>query len=101
MRTGKPPRLGDVLPGVLAGLGAGEALRSVAAVAAWERVVGERLGRFARAAGLRDGVLLVEAESSVWMQEIGYQKVRILKRLAEECGPGMVRDLKLVLRPAP
>jgi predicted nucleic acid-binding Zn ribbon protein len=101
MRTAKATRLGELLPGVLAGLGAGGALQSAAAVAAWERVVGERLGRFVRAVGLRDGILLVEAESSVWMQEIGYQKVRILKRLEEECGPGIVRDLRLTLRPAP
>jgi predicted nucleic acid-binding Zn ribbon protein len=101
MRTGRAARLGELLPGVLAGLGADGALQSATAVAAWERVVGERLGRYARAVGLRDGVLVVEAESSVWMQEIGYQKVRILKRLEEECGKGMVRDLRLTLRPAP
>jgi predicted nucleic acid-binding Zn ribbon protein len=101
MRTGRASRLGELLPGVLAGLGAEGALRSVAAVAAWERVVGERLARYARAVGLRDGVLFVEVESSIWMQEIGYQKVRVLKRLDEECGKGTVRDLKLTLRPAP
>lgn len=101
MAGGRASRLGEILPGVLAGLGAGEALRSAAVVAAWERVVGERLSRHVRAASLGDGVLVVEAESSVWMQEIGYHKVRILRRLEEECGKGIVRDLKLVLRQAP
>ena len=99
--SGKAARLGELLPGVLDGLGLGGALTAAAAVEAWRRVVGERLARVAEARTLSDGVLLVEVESSVWMQEIGFHKVRILKRLDEECGAGIVRDLKLVLRRAP
>ncbi len=99
--TGKAARLGELLPAVLGRLGLTAALTGAAAVAAWERVVGERLARVASAVALVDGVLVVETESSVWMQEIGFHKVRILKRLAEECGPGIVRDLRLVLRRAP
>jgi predicted nucleic acid-binding Zn ribbon protein len=99
--TGKAARVGELLPGVLEGLGLGGALTAAAALAAWRRVVGERMARVADARSLAGGVLTVEVESSVWMQEIGFHKVRILKRLEDECGAGVVRDLKLVLRRAP
>jgi len=92
--------VGDLLPGVLGDLGLAEGLRAHRAVDAWRGVVGERLAACLRAVSIHNGVLLVETESSVWMHEIQFHKARILKRLEEECGEGIVRDLRCVLAPA-
>jgi len=98
-RSGKATRVGQLLPRVLGQLGLDETWNSAQAVEAWRRVVGDRLAGYARATSLQDGRLVVEAESPVWMQEIRFHRVRILKRLEEEC-PGVVRELQLRL-PSP
>lgn len=99
--AGKASRTGELLPGVLAGLGLEDSLRAARVLEAWPRAVGERIARFVRVASLRDGVLHLEADSSVWLQEIQLQSRRVRERLAEECGEDWVRDLKLVFRHAP
>ena len=96
-QPGRMARMSDLLPRVLGDLGLKETLAASGVLTAWKRVVGEKLARYARARGFQGGVLTVEAESPVWMQEIRFHAVRIKKRLDEECGPGVVRDLRLVL----
>jgi predicted nucleic acid-binding Zn ribbon protein len=96
-RPGRAARVGDVLAGVLGDLGLGETLRAADVVAAWQRVVGEKLARVARAKSFQGGTLVVEAESPVWMQEIRFHQVHLRKRFDEECGPGVVREFRLIL----
>jgi predicted nucleic acid-binding Zn ribbon protein len=99
-RGGKATRVGQLLPHVLGEFGLDETLRAAQAIEAWRRVVGDRLAGYGRAVSLRDGRLFVEAESPVWLQEIRFHQVRILKRLEAECGAGIVRELQLRL-PSP
>lgn len=98
MRKRASSRVGDVLPDVLTKLKLNEPLRAYRAVECWADVVGEHLARHTRATSVHEGVLLVEAESSVWMQEIQFHKRRILDRLEHRSGKGMIRELKCVLR---
>lgn len=91
-------RVGDVLPDVLTQLKLNEPLKAYRAVEQWNDVVGERLARHTRAVSVHEGVLLVEADSSVWMQEIQFHKRRILDRLGHHSGKGKIRELKCVLR---
>lgn len=91
-------RVGDVLPNVLTELKLHEPLRAYRAVERWSDVVGEHLARHTRAVSIHKEVLLIEAESSVWMQEIQFHKRRILDRLAQHSGKGRIRELKCVLR---
>jgi predicted nucleic acid-binding Zn ribbon protein len=91
-------RIGDVLPHVLSDLKLNEPLRAYRAVECWAEAVGEQLAQHTRAVSVHEGVLLVEADSSAWMQEIQFHKRRILDRLERLCGKGMVRKLKCVLR---
>jgi predicted nucleic acid-binding Zn ribbon protein len=91
-------RVGDVLPHVLTDLKLSEPLRAYRAVDRWADAVGEQLAQHARAVSIHQGVLLVEADSSAWMQEIQFHKRRILDRLEQSCGKRMIRELKCVLR---
>jgi predicted nucleic acid-binding Zn ribbon protein len=90
-------RIGDLLPGVLGDLGLSETLRAAAVLGVWRSVVGEKLAGYARARTFHDGILTVEAISPVWLAEIRFHQVRIRKSLDERCGPGVVRELRLVL----
>lgn len=90
-------RIGDLLPGVLGELGLAETLRATDVLAAWRSAVGEKLAGYARAKAFQGGILTVEAISPVWLAEIRFHQVRIRKSLDERCGPGVVRELRLVL----
>jgi predicted nucleic acid-binding Zn ribbon protein len=90
-------RIGDLLPGVLGELGLAETLRATDVLDAWRSAVGEKLASYARAKAFQGGILTVEAISPVWLAEIRFHQVRIRKSLDERCGPGVVRELRLVL----
>lgn len=70
--------------------------RSLAA--SWEAAVGDpRLATHARPGTVRSGILKVEVDSSVLLQELGFRRREIVKRLAElapECG---VKDIRFVM----
>lgn len=96
-QSARSSRIGELLPGVLGELGLGETLRASDVLGAWQSVVGEKLAGYARAKAFQAGILTVEAISPVWLQEIRFHQVRIRKSLDERCGPGVVRELRLVL----
>ena len=99
--TRRSSPVGDVLPQVLSNLNLEKPLREYRAVEVWQEVVGERLYKHARAVSIHQGTLLVEADTSVWMQEIQFLKRRILNRLEHLCGEGSVRELRCVMRSGP
>ena len=94
---GNVSRVGDVLPQVLSHLKLDNPLRAYRAVEMWPDAVGERIAGHTRAVSVKRDVLLVEADSSVWMQEIQFHKRRILELLTERCGTGTIREIKCVL----
>ena len=96
-QSARSSRIGELLPGILGELGLAESLRASDVLGAWQGVVGERLAGYARAKAFQGGTLTVEAVDPVWLQEIRFHQVRILKSLDERCGPGVVRELRLVL----
>lgn len=100
-RSQRSSLIGDVLPHVLSKLNLDKPLREYRAVEVWEEAVGEKLYQHARAVSIHQGVVLVEVDTSVWMQEIQFHKRRILNRLEQLCGEGSVRELKCVMRSGP
>ncbi|NOT35387.1 MAG: DUF721 domain-containing protein [Candidatus Eisenbacteria bacterium] len=87
-------RLGDVLPGLLQGLGLTEQLAGWRAVGEWEEAVGGAIARRARAVSFRDGVLLVEVESAPWRHELALLKRDLVRRLNHRLGGTSVKDLR-------
>src|SRR5689334_10552070 len=68
---------------------------------AWPRVVGERVAQHAWPVCLLDkGVLLIAAESSVWLQSLRYLEVQILENFAKELGKRRVISLRYKLESA-
>jgi predicted nucleic acid-binding Zn ribbon protein len=65
--------------------------------AAWQRAVGQPLGRFTRPGRVRRGTWEITVSNSVIVQELGFQKQRILAALHEELPHVRIRDLRFRL----
>jgi len=75
------PRVGEILPGVLAALGIDEKIEEGRLLAGWPEVVGEVIAKRSRPRVLRDGILHIEVEGSVWMQELWFHQKEIVERV--------------------
>lgn len=62
---------------------------------AWERVVGQEIAAHCRPIKLADGELTIEAESTAWATQLRLLVGKILKQIAGEVGPGVVKRLHI------
>ena len=69
-------------------------LEEQAVLSSWDEIVGPEIAKHSQALALRDGVLWVRTEGSVWAQELSLLKPRIRERLEEKLGPGSVKDVR-------
>ena len=72
---------------------AGEAFSQIWDV--WEKAVGHGIAAQARPAAFRNGVLVVHASNSVWLQQLQFLRPEIIAKLNDHCGRDVVRELKL------
>ena len=63
----------------------------------WEGVVGSHIAKKAHPEGVKNGILQVSVESSVWMQELTFMKQQILERLNQVCESSGVKDIRFKL----
>ena len=89
----------EVVP-VLRQIGSGQRDVHPEIWARWNSIVVERVSRRAIPRALRGKTLVVGVASSSWLQELSYLKQTLLDRCADEVGPSVVKDIKLVLDPA-
>lgn len=65
----------------------------------WDQVVGEEVAAHCTAETFEDGVLTVRTDSTAWATQVRLLGPTVLRRLAEELGPGVV-DRLVVRGPA-
>ena len=99
MTSGNPKRIGDVLAELMARRGYARVRSGGACGDAWREAAGQSVAACSRATLVRRGVLEVWVSHSTMVQEIGYQKQALLKRLAELLPDENIRDLKLRVGP--
>jgi predicted nucleic acid-binding Zn ribbon protein len=61
---------------------------------AWQEAVGDKLAGETRPGNIRRGVLEVYVRNSGVMQELTFQKMRVLKRLVEQMPQQKIRSLR-------
>jgi hypothetical protein len=82
----------------LAQHGLTEAVRTYRIAAEWSELVGERIARRARPAGISRRVLYVQVASSAWLHELGLMKAQLLEVLWDALGePRLFDDLAFQL----
>jgi hypothetical protein len=67
----------------------------------WETIVGLHIAKKASPEGVRNGILYVNVESSVWMQELTFMKQQILDRIHQTCESSGVKDIRFKLGKIP
>lgn len=67
------------------------------AVMLWPELVGPELADRTEVREFRGGVLLIAVGSSVWSQELGYQKRELLRRYKQRLGPDVVKDIRTMV----
>lgn len=73
-----------------------ERTQKVAAImGTWDRIVGPEVAAHCRPQSLRDGELVVVAESTAWATQLRLLAPALLERLTAELGPGVVTTLRI------
>lgn len=91
-------KVGDILPGVMKGLGLDAKLRETQLAGEWHEIVGTTMARRSNPGAVRKGVLLVEVENNVWMQEVRFHQREIISRIQERFPELGVEGLRIVLK---
>ncbi len=100
-RKGKLRKLkpvGSYLPSVLNKLGLSERLVQQKAVVLWPKAVGKDIKQQTIPNRIEQGVLFVSVSNPVWMNELVYLKLNIIKKLNEMIGKEVVKDIKFYLK---
>jgi len=96
-------RLGDLLPPAAQALGLEEPLRRGRAMAAWGRLVAERVPAAAGTSTLldlrEDGTIIAAAPSPIVAQELLLRADELLAAFAQAPGGRRMRELRVVVRP--
>ena len=96
MRSRHGVRLGDVLAKFLGGKKWEGPLRAAELRVRWAEIVGPEIAARAKIERLTGrGRLIVHCDHDVWRTELSYLKPELLKRIQEEMGEGVVKEIFL------
>jgi len=98
-RPRAPKKVGDVLANLLARRGYARIQAAALLQGTWDKLIGERLAGKTRVGRLQRGVMEVTVQSSAVMQELTFQKTRLLKSIKETMPEEKIRDLKFRVGP--
>jgi predicted nucleic acid-binding Zn ribbon protein len=90
---GEPVAFGAALKDVLADRGWETQAAGASVLSRWPELVGEQVAAHCRPTRLRDGELVVEAESTAWATQLRLLSRTLQQKLRDELGPDVVRSL--------
>ena len=90
---GEPLAFGAALQDVLAERGWETQAAGASVLARWPELVGAQLAAHCQPTRLRDGELVIEAESTPWATQLRLLSRQLVERLSAELGPGVVHTL--------
>ncbi len=93
MKKRDPIPVGDVLKALQKTTSLGKQLELAQVWERWGEIAGEALAAHGRPYTVKDGVLHVMADSTVWMHKYAYSKWRIVGRINRLAGRELVSDL--------
>ena len=88
--------IGDILKERIDALGWECHLREEQVLTGWDAAVGRQIAAHARPSHITDHRMTIVTESPVWTQQLSLLKPELLRRIARNCGPGVVTDLYFV-----
>ena len=88
-------KVGEILPRVLEIMGLEGKFEETKLLQGWADVVGGVIAGKSRPRTLRDGILYIEVENSVWMQELWFRQRQIIERIKKEYPKIEVKGIRL------
>jgi hypothetical protein len=86
--------MGDVVPGILKGLGLERKQSELEVLKVWNNLMDPTVVAHAKPVGLAKGTLFVNVDSNAWLSEIvRYRRKEILQRLRHSFGPDLVQRI--------
>lgn len=95
-RSATPAPVSEMLSGLAQQRGWAVRLEEARVHEVWEAAAGSELARSVRPLRLHGGVLVVEAASSAWATQVRYLAGDLAKRVNEELGADLVRQVRVV-----
>jgi len=99
---GRDPRaLGELLTRAAADMGWTAELDQARLISDWHRFVGESIAVHTEVIQIRDGVLIVQCDSTTWATELRRLRAEILTRILDEYPDVGVREMRFLAPGAP
>jgi predicted nucleic acid-binding Zn ribbon protein len=95
----RPKKIADVLAQLITARGYGRIQANADLTGAWQKAAGPGLARFTRPGQIRRGQLEVTVANSTIVQELTFQKERILAALQAALPDARLRELRFRLGP--
>ena len=92
----KAEKIGLLLEEYMNVNGFSKTVKEIEIVRNWPEIVGEKVAAFTECREIENGVLKVKVESSVWRQELSYNKRELIIKISDFCGTGIVRDINFL-----
>ena len=96
-----PAPLKDLLGPVGERLGLRDPAQTGAVWARWERIVGPGIAAHCRPSSLREGLLKLRCDSATWATEVGYLAEEIQRKVNQDAGSELVREVRVWVGTAP
>lgn len=94
-RPREPQAIGSIVSGLLARRGYGQLTAAEELETAWNELVGPALAGQTQIGKVQRGVLQVAVGSSAVLQELTFQKTRLVTELARRFPPAKIRDIRI------
>jgi predicted nucleic acid-binding Zn ribbon protein len=91
-------KVGAILPQVLVSLGLDEKFEEERLRQEWTELVGDVVAKRSRPRVLKEGILHIEVEGSVWMQELWFHQKEIVDRVREAFPKLPVTGIRLEIK---
>ena len=93
-RAQSAKQAGDLIPGVLKGIGLERKQAELEILKVWNHLMDPTVAQHAKPVGIAKGTLFVNVDSNVWLDEIvRYRRREILQRLRHSFGPDLIQRI--------
>jgi len=89
----QPEKADRILDRLTNRMGIAARLEKEKAVVLWEEAVGKNIARRARAMSVRNEILFVTVQNSVWLQELALLKEGIIEKINSLVGRQVIKDI--------
>ena len=89
----QPEKAGNILDRLTSRMGIAARLDKEKAVVLWGEVVGQGIARRSKATAVRDNILFVTVQNSMWLQELALLKEGIIAKINSLVGKQVIEDI--------